>query len=335
MSRDLAFISQMNQSLSANNLASQQLQEAHNLSLSRGSTATASSAGNYYSPLSNSIRTAKNVLLSGTTAGLDLPSDQQAMLQSLVKNDEVDPEKFSNIIHDVTKTAKQNKSDAENQSSKQAVVSASKAQIDPEDADIIKGLSEDPKHTAADLRVAIQNSAKKRVLKANVEAQHQEKKKMFADVGPLLSQPDQLTLAPLVEDPRVTAAQLSQAAMIARARASQGEHASANQMLVQQRFERTQAMTQMRAIEKTYPGIATANRTDFEPEERAIYDTYQRLKQAAAGGIEGGPGEGQAAMGQPAGNSQLTPQQAAHFLMQAGGDKDKARQMARQAGYTF
>jgi hypothetical protein len=281
ISRDLSFINadlnrqaQFQQMTAENALQDRRLQMAGDLALQRGSTATAASAGNIYSPLTQAVRNAKNTILANVGGGL--PEDQQATLQSLANSPDVNAEQFNATASKMVQAQK-------SAQSKQGILDAAKKQIDPEDADLIAGLAADDKYSANELRIAIQNSAKKKQAKTAAEPQQREKITLWSKAMNLLSSDDQQVLGSLVNDPKVTTSQLATAINQARLRAAQGQHASANQQMIQQRFERSLAQQNLRGIEKQYPGIGEANPNDLDPETKKVYDQYQALKQQAAG----------------------------------------------------
>lgn len=255
----------------------------------------------------------KNTYL--TSAAADLPEDQASQLRSLITNRGVTPEQFRSVVFDATRKAKdKTDKDTELQNRRNYVKAASEG-LSPQDAATLSAMAEDPRVDVSQIRTAADVIKNRNTVlpRTRLTLQAQGIDMQARQLKGIMDNATR-SLAKIGIDPESTPpAALNPTYKDAEAGVTHGQGFFGN-------------------IGDTYAGTGNLVTGGQPPEVMQQYTSYHKAKQAynqllaqRQQLLASGQGEGK----------QLTPDVAAAFLQRTGGDRDAARALAQQEGYSF
>lgn len=342
-----------------NQLQAQRLQMAQQMALQRQQGATPTSGisytGNGSGPFAQSI--AQKKLLRASIVGDDaqLPDE----ITQAENSPNVSPQVYQQALQGYqARTVKTAATQAQIESKKDIVrAAASAGQIDPSDIETIKQFALDPKSSPENLRLALTNSFQKKRTNEAVTQQQTQKHSMFQQAASAISPDDSPTIAGMLDDPKVTTEDLSRAILESNGRAKQSAQQALSRQISASQKTAADSMKQAEQIQKANSeydfnaGDAqfTANgKTDAEglaaykqwqaatTKAAQMQDRVEKLSQVGAGPAAPQMGQQQQQVPQQQDGKGPIPIDMAHQLLQAAnGDKDAARRMAAQMGYSF
>lgn len=206
-SADLGFINdemnrrnQIAELAQQDDLEGQKLQMAGQIANQRGQTSTTPMDGGSSSPFTTAVMQAKQLAVQNAS---DLDPTEHAAFSADIGNPKEGASEFNQRIQ---KTVQ----DKRNIKAKNDVLNAAKDQIDPSDQAQISAMLGDSQYGPQHVMQAIQQSAQKKQKNQQMQQDQQAKSDLWTKAQTALDKPDQL--APMVNDPRVSAQQLQQMA---------------------------------------------------------------------------------------------------------------------------
>lgn len=342
-------------------LQSHRLQLAHSYRVSQEQSPDQS----YYSGASNpGAGDAANTALKNTylnSAAADLPDDQKSQLATLMSNRNITPEQFRGVLFDATKKAKDKTDEDTELTSRRNFVKAATQGLSPEDAATLSSMAEDKKVSTAQLRTAVDSIRGRNAVEqrhgVNLQAQsidmqaHKSKNDMdtlarvLAKLGVNPEGPS-AGLNPTYADANASTIRtmgVGQSIKDSPLWPGSGSLVSGGQSpdVMQQVIAYAKAKRQYSDLLAQRQALVSGGGGGGQSAAPA---TDAAAPAPASGGTlsmgEGGwpvaSDQGQGVSIQSAGTvKHVTPEIAAQFLQLARGDKNAARQMAAQQGYSF
>lgn len=272
---------QLSEFAQTNALDAQKLQQAGQMMAQRGQTPTSSIGGNGQSPFTQAIINAKNLSLQAASG--DLSPEEIASFRA----DSIDPKTnavdFNNTLQKVVAAKK-------NTAAKVATVAAAKDLIDPEDQGMISAMTADPQFSPAHVMQAIHQSAQKKETKTKQASDFATKQSVWqnAQQDKTLTPEDRDSIAPLVSDPAIPAAQVQSRVATLRQQHAREANAAVGQKLASGRSAMSSMYTQAKQMEKDHQDLfGPGAPPPVDADEQAIFDQHKDLM-TRAGAIRDG-----------------------------------------------